>query len=222
MGRHIRRLGSDPNLTCPSFMTANVPYGIAYPYLSPTLRHYNGFKTYHSFTDLLCLELLGIAYKPYTRISSLHDRRDYWYFGGVTTAPPVAALTPIQQLLLTIASIVLPTRILPLPAIPKALHLRFGVPPSPLHWSPFVIQRLSLGIPNSFDLTFLAHLSTLVQRIFTEFLVYICKSNYQGTVRFLISFSTLHIYYNKNFLKKQMFFYFCYMVRMEGFEPSTL
>lgn len=101
---------------------------------------------YHFLTKLLCLELLGVAYKPYTQISLLHDRRDYWYFGGLTTAPPVATLTPIQRWVLTIASIVLPTRTLPLPAVPKAPWLRFGVPPSSLHWSPFVVQSLSIRI----------------------------------------------------------------------------
>ena len=140
---------------------------------------------------MLCLELLGVAYKPYTRISSLHDRRDYWYFGGVATAPPVDTLTPIRQLLLTIASIVLPTRTLPLPAIPKAPQLRFGVPPSPPHRSPFATQSTVHTYPCFVVLTYLPRLSRLVQPFCTEFLVYICKSNYQGTVRFFNFFLNL-------------------------------
>lgn len=175
MGIHIRRPRSDLDLICPSFMTANVPYGIDYPYLSPTLR----LKTYKClytcfFVSVQCfvLSYSEFAYKPYTRISSLHDRGDCWYFGGVTTAPPVAALTPIQRKLFTTASITLPTRILPLPAIAKAPHLRFGGSPATTITSRLLPQRLSSRIRDSFDLTFLARLSTLVQRICTEFLLF--------------------------------------------------
>ena len=149
MGRHIRRLGSDPNLTCPSLKRLTSHMGLLThtfhpPYGNGMVRN---LTIFFQNILLLCLELLGVAYKPYTRISSLHDRRDYWYFGGVATAPPVDTLTPIRQLLLTIASIVLPTRTLPLPAIPKALHLRFGGSPSSLHRSPFVAQPSILRYP---------------------------------------------------------------------------
>ena len=177
MGRHIRRPRSDLDLICPSFMTANVPWEIDY---SPLFTHLTvkdyGFSSISTcFSVILRVVVLGyseFAYKPYTRISSLHDRRDCWYFGGVATAPPVAALTPIQRKLFTTASITLPTRILPLPAIAKAPHLRFGGSPATTITSRLLPQRLSLRIRSSFDLTFLARLSRLVQSICTEFLLF--------------------------------------------------
>ena len=175
MGRHIRRPRSDLDLICPSFMTANVPWGIDYQtHLSPTLRLHTDGNFHFLFLDCQCfvLSYSEFAYKPYTRISSLHDRGDCWYFGGVTTAPPVAALTPIQRKLFTTASITLPTRILPLPAIAKAPHLRFGGSPATTITSRLLLQRLSLRIRSSFDLTFLARLSRLVQSICTEFLLF--------------------------------------------------
>jgi hypothetical protein len=134
---------------------------------------YNG-KTFFLSLECQCfvLSYSEFAYKPYTRISSLHDRGDCWYFRGVATAPPVVALTPIQRKLFTTASIILPTRILPLPAIAKAPHLRFGGSPATTITSRLLPQRLSSRIRDSFDLTFLARLSTLVQRICTEFLLF--------------------------------------------------
>ena len=176
MGRHIRRPRSDLDLICPSFMTANVPWEIAY---SPLFTHLTVKNIQVPLYLLFCfypmrcrLSYSEFAYKPYTRISPLHDRRDCWYFGGVATAPPVAALTPIQRKLFTTASIILPTRILPLPAIAKAPHLRFGGSPATTITSRLLPQRLSSRIRDSFDLTFLARLSTLVQRICTEFLLF--------------------------------------------------
>lgn len=83
-----------------------------------------------------------------------------------------STLTPIRQSLLTTASIVLPTRILPLLAIAKAPQRRFGVSPATTITSRLSPQRLSLGIPNSFDLTYSSRLSRLVQSIYTEFLLF--------------------------------------------------
>ena len=86
---------------------------------------------------------------------------------------PTKSLTPIQRWVLTTASIALPTRIPPLPAIAKAPQLRFGVPPSPPHRSPFATQSTIHTYPCFVVLTYLPRLSKLVQLIFTEFLVYI-------------------------------------------------
>ena len=86
---------------------------------------------------------------------------------------PTKSLTPIQRWVLTTASIALPTRIPPLPAIAKAPQLRFGVPPTPPHRSPFATQSTIHTYPCFVVLTYLPRLSKLVQLIFTEFLLYI-------------------------------------------------
>ena len=83
-----------------------------------------------------------------------------------------STLTPIQRHVFGAASIALPTRILPLLAIAKAPQRRFGVSPATTITSRLSPQRLSLGIPNSFDLTCSSRLSRLVQSIYTEFLLF--------------------------------------------------
>ena len=161
MGRHIRRPRSDLDLICPSFMTANVPYGIDYPYLSLTLRlHTYKCYLYLLFCNtMLCLELLGVCIQAlYTNFFASRQRR-LLVFRRSGFSTTWSTLTPIQRHVFSAASIALPTRILPLLAIAKAPQRRFGVPPSTPHKSPCTIQRLSLGIPNSFDLTYSSRLS---------------------------------------------------------------
>ena len=74
---------------------------------------------------------LGYYYatcKSYTRISPLHGKENCWRFQGVHRLPHLR-LTWIQRLLLTIASIVPPTRTLLLIAITDAPQLGFGGSP---------------------------------------------------------------------------------------------
>ena len=91
------------------------------------------------------LSYLEFAYKPYTRISPLHDKEHCWHFQGVYKLPHLY-LTWIQQLLLTIASILTPTHMLPLAAIVNAPHLEFGG--SPLYTASVTLtaQQLSTSI----------------------------------------------------------------------------
>ena len=106
-----------------------------------------GYKSASFLSLEICLHLnclaLGYSYatcKSYTQISLLHGKGDYWYFEGLTTAPPVVALTSIQRLVLTIASITLPTHTLLLIAVTEAPQRRFGVPPSPILTSRLIPQ----------------------------------------------------------------------------------
>ena len=66
--------------------------------------------------------------KSYTRISPLHGKEDCWRFRGVYELPH-SHLTRIQRRLLIVASITLPTHMLPLIAIVNAPHLEFGGSP---------------------------------------------------------------------------------------------
>ena len=78
---------------------------------------------------------LGYSYatrKSYTRISPLHGKEDCWHFRGVYELPH-SHLTRIQRRLLIVASITLPTHMLPLIAIVNAPHHRFGG--SPLYFT---------------------------------------------------------------------------------------
>ena len=107
--------------------------------------------------------------KPYTQISPLHDKSlvgisEEWLQHHLINPNSDSASGINSRLYCD------PTRILLLVAIAKAPHLRFGVPPSTTIVSRLLLQRLSASIPASFDLTFLVRLSTLVQRICTEFL----------------------------------------------------
>ena len=91
---------------------------------------------------------LGYSYatrKSYTRISPLHDKEYYWHFQGVYKLPH-SYLTWIQQLLLTIASILTPTHMLPLAAIVNAPHLEFGGSPLSIASVTLTIQQLSTSI----------------------------------------------------------------------------
>lgn len=159
----------------PQPYAANVPWGIDYQtHLSPTLR-LNTYKCYHtcfSVIPLLCLGLLRVCIQAlYTDFSASRQKRLLVFrrSGFGTTR---SALTPIQRYVFGTASIVLPTRILPLLAIAKAPQRRFGVSPATTITSRLSPQRLSLGIPNSFDLTYSSRLSRLVQSIYTEFLLF--------------------------------------------------
>ena len=152
----------------PQTYTPIVPWGIDYQtHFSPTLR----LKTFG-----LPISILFLYHPMLCRIwatQSLHTSLIHRFLCFTTEEIMVfrrsgfsttwSTLTPIQQPLLTTASIVLPTRTLPLLAIAKAPQLRFGVPPSPPYKSPCTIQRLSASILASFDLTYLSRLSLLVQ-----------------------------------------------------------
>lgn len=63
------------------YVSQHNPYRTDYLYLSPTLRLEIKIVTvkrlFIQLFQLLCLRLLRVAYKPYTQISLLHDRRDY-------------------------------------------------------------------------------------------------------------------------------------------------
>ena len=84
MGRYVRGLRSDLNPTYPSII-AKSHRRLTTSNFHPPYGSYNR-KAYFLFL-VLCFVLgyLCAAYKPYTRISPLHDRGDYWYFGGVDT-----------------------------------------------------------------------------------------------------------------------------------------
>ena len=120
--------------------------------------------------------------KSYTRISPLHGKENYWLFRGVYRLPHLY-LTRIQQQLLTIASIAPPTHMLPLFAITAAPHLRFG---SSLHFITLVTLCDTATIhkyPCFVVLTYSACASARWFSVsFTEFLVYICISNFQDSV----------------------------------------
>ena len=117
---------------------------------------------------------MGYSYatrKSYTRISPLHSKEDCWRFQGVYRLPH-PYLTWIQRLLLTIASIPPPTHMLPLVAIVNAPHRRFGG--SPLYTT-LVTLCDTVAIhkyPCFVALTYSMFLSTLVSRIYTEFLLF--------------------------------------------------
>ena len=119
-------------------------------WLDATFTHLTvkGICVYNSHPIFTCnaLSYSYTTYRSYTRISPLHGKKDYWYFKGLLAAPPASSLTLIQQMLLTSASITPPIRTLPLLAMIDALHRRFGVSPTPPHWSPFATQNLSTSI----------------------------------------------------------------------------
>ena len=103
--------------------------------------------------------------KSYTRISPLHGKKNCWHFQGVYKLPHLYRAW-IQRELLTTASIVPPTHMLPLFAITAAPHLRFG---SLLHFIVSVTLYNTVGYPQVSlircpDLSGLC-LSTLVQRL---------------------------------------------------------
>jgi len=153
----------------------HIPYGIDYPYLSPTLRLETWIEPiiHLLFHTARCrIGLLRVCIQAlYTDFSASRQKRLLVFrrSGFGTTR---STLTPIQRHVFCAASIVLPTRILPLLAIAKAPQRRFGVSPATTITSRLSPQRLSLGIPNSFDLTYSSRLSRLVQSIYTEFLLF--------------------------------------------------
>ena len=92
-----------------------------------------GYNAVFQSACILIIWVLSLGYsyatrKSYTRISPLHDKEHCWHFQGVYKLPH-SYLTWIQQLLLTIASILTPTHMLPLAAIVNAPHRRFGGSP---------------------------------------------------------------------------------------------
>ena len=122
--------------------------------------------------SMLCLELLGVCIQAlYTNFFASRQRRLLVFrrSGHSTTCrcPNSDSAEALHNRFYYSL-----TRILPLPAIAKAPHLRFGGSPATTITSRLLPQRLSSRIRDSFDLTFLARLSTLVQRICTEFLLF--------------------------------------------------
>ena len=133
-----------------------------------------GFSYILVFVILVWVLSLGYSYatrKSYTRISPLHDKEHCWHFQGVYKLPHLY-LTWIQQLLLTIASILTPTHMLPLAAIVNAPHRRFGG--SPLYFASVALCETAAihKYPCFVALTFSMFLSTLVSCIYTEFLLF--------------------------------------------------
>jgi len=179
LGRHIRRPRSDLDLICPSSR-----HNPKWDWLPTTFTHLTALEDVFqsSFIHKLCpvfytqtvscpLSYLYATCKSYTQISLLHDKRDYWHFQGVYKLPHLY-LTWIQQLLLTIASITPSTRTLLLVAMVNAPHRRFG-------GSPLYITSVALcdtvaihKYPCFVALTYSTFLSTLVSRIYTEFLLF--------------------------------------------------
>ena len=164
MGRHIRRLGSDPNLICPRRLrplphrvlvnsSFHSPYGFLLWCFSVTL----------SIRELMScpLSYLHATYRSYTRISPSHGKEDYWLFRGVYRLPH-PYLTRIQRRLLIVASILPPTHTLHLLAILEVLQLKFR---SSLRYTTSVALCSTVAIhkyPCFVALTYLPHLSTLV------------------------------------------------------------
>lgn len=147
----------------PQPYAANVPWGIDYqnpPFTHLTVKNIQvPLYLLFCFCPMLCLELLGVCIQAlYTNFFASRQRR-LLVFRRSGFSTTWSTLTPIQRHVFSAASIALPTRILPLLAITKAPQRRFGGSPSTPHKSPYTIQRLSLGIPNSFDLTYSSRLS---------------------------------------------------------------
>ena len=128
-------------------------------------------KSFNPHTLSLALSYSYATRKSYTRISPFHSKEDYWHFRGVYGLPH-PHLTRIQRLLLTTASIIPPTHMLPLVAIVNALHRRFGG--SPLYTTSVALCDTAAihKYPCFVALTYSMHLSTLVSRIYTEFLLF--------------------------------------------------
>lgn len=148
-----------------SYPSIRILDGTAYPYLSPTLRHKKRkIQSPYIFFFLINGHVLSYSER---HASLIHEFLRFTTKGidGISKVwlqSPTKALTWIQRQVLIVASITSPTHMLPLLAIAEALWLRFGVSPSPLHRSPFVIQSLSTSILVSFGLTYSSHLSSLV------------------------------------------------------------
>ena len=135
-----------------------------------------GYNAVFQSACILIIWVLSLGYsyatrKSYTRISPLHDKEHCWHFQGVYKLPH-SYLTWIQQLLLTIASILTPTHMLPLAAIVNAPHRRFGG--SPLYTTSVTLCDTAAihKYPCFVALTYSMFLSTLVPRIYTEFLLF--------------------------------------------------
>lgn len=108
-------------------------------YLSPTLRHTNDFLIIFFILNVL-------SWATQTQLTNLiHESLRFTTKGiidiskvcqGCQPCTTKLSLTLIQQLVLTTASIISPTRTLLLFPTAKALQLRFGVPPSQAEESP--------------------------------------------------------------------------------------
>lgn len=74
MGRYVRRLGSDPNLTYPSETPRPIRDCLLVPFTHLTVKRERTFELYSSF--LLCLELLGCCIQAlYTNFFASRQRR---------------------------------------------------------------------------------------------------------------------------------------------------
>lgn len=147
-----------------SYPSIRILDGIAYPYLSPTLRHKKEIQSHIVFFFLINGHVLSYSERHASLIHKFlrFTTKGISGISKVWLQSPAKTLTWIQRQVLIAASITSPTHMLPLLAIAEALWLRFGVPPSQLHRSPFVIQSLSTSILVSFGLTYSSHLSSLV------------------------------------------------------------
>ena len=144
------------------------------PLTSTHLTAIKGFSCILAFVILNLSLALGYSYatrKSYTRISPLHGKEDCWRFRGVYKLPHLY-LTRIQRRLLIVASMTPPTHMLPLIAIVNAPHRRFGG--SPLYTTSVALCDTAAihKYPCFVALTYSMFLSTLVSRIYTEFLLF--------------------------------------------------
>ena len=140
------------------------PYGIAKRKFAISLPSFQ-------YSESCPLSYSYATRKSYTRISPLHGKKDCWHFRGVCRLPHLR-LTRIQRLLLTTASILPPTHMLLLIAIVNALHRKFGG--SPLYTTSVTLCGTAAihKYPCFVALTSSMSLSTLVSRIYTEFLLF--------------------------------------------------
>lgn len=139
MGRHIRRLSSEPNLICPNRVPPGVQSsshgGLITYQLSPTLRLFFLknlviFLLKNYIHTESCLRLLVRDMQVLYTNFFVSRQKSYWYFVGLNPTPLV---TPNSDSAEAINNCFYydPTHTLLLLAIAKALRLRFGVPPSP-------------------------------------------------------------------------------------------
>ena len=147
MRRYIRRPRSDLDLIYPSYAPRLIEDWslLTFTYLTVKKEISLQFLSYIFFHLCIVLGYSYAAYKSYTQISLLHDKRDYWHFEPAMRRHPFMtnfdSATAIHS-----ASITLPTRTLPLLAIVDALYRRFGLPTTPSNGSLHLTQPQSTSI----------------------------------------------------------------------------
>ena len=126
LGRYIRRLGCDPNLIYPSF-TAKSYERLITPNFHPPYGTFRMLNHTSQYFQQSCLELLVRDTQVlYTDFSASRQKGLLVFRRCGLSTTCQYALTPIRQLLFTIASIAPSTHMLPLFAITDAPHRRFG------------------------------------------------------------------------------------------------